>query len=371
MRFFLLLCMLFSFNIIARAQDGATIMQEPARPSGMRGAATDLPDISVVGDLAGKLSNISGDADKDRLSLRSVEFAYQGYVYPRARANVIVAFHKHEGNIETELEEANITFMDIFGGLGAKAGKMLGGFGKVNTVHPHHLPFADQPDAHKNFMGGHGLMFEGASLNCLLPLPFYAMAEAGWGHAPDAHHHSDEEAAEEAEFSFANQVYLGRLIVSFPLGRDCELAPGVSYVKGNGAHYLEHTDETGLLGFDLTYKSFPSTFSRFIIQNELFLLNRKLPVGTLNRYGFYSYLGYKMNPHWSAGARYDQAQDALPYEDGTMPPATSAQSLIITRNLTETTYLRGQYKYYNEPRGVFEVFLQLSFGIGPHSHPLE
>jgi len=369
MRLFLLFSILFTFNVIARAQDNSAIMREPARPSGMRGAATDLPDISVVGDLAGKLSDISGDADAGGFGLRSVEFAYQGYVYPRARANVIAAFHRHEGSIEAEVEEANVIFMDIFEGVSAKAGKMLADFGKVNTVHPHHLPFTDQPDAHKNFMGDHGLMVEGASLSCLLPLPFFAMAQAGWGHAPGAHSHSDGE--NEAGFSLAGEACLARLLVSFPLGRDCELTPGLSYVNGNGAHYLEHTDETEVFGFDLTYKSFPSAFSRFVIQNELFLLNRKLPVGTLNRYGFYSYLGCKMNPYWTLGARYDHAQDALPYEDESIPPASSAQSLVLTRNLTETTYLRGQYKYYNQPQGAFEVFLQLSFGIGPHSHPLE
>ncbi len=403
MRLFLLISIfIFSaFNVFAQSREniygGTAVMQEPAKPAGMRGVSTDLPDISVVGEIVGKACNIDGDIDKDRLQLRSVEFAYQGYIYPEMKANVILAFHKHEGNIESDIEEANVIFTNLFNAFSLKAGKMLGNFGIVNSFHPHHLPFVDQPDVHKNFMGDHGLMLEGASLNYLLPLPFFAEIEAGWGHAPAGHHHSTEESDtadvvdtsgntitvdlhqehEHAEFSLADQVSIGRLKLSFPISRDSEMVSGISYVKGMGAHYLEHKDKTQVSGVDITFKLFPSAFSKIVWQNEYFMLNREVPIGTIKRNGFYSYLGYKLNQYWSFGTRYDQTQDAFPHEDASgitsvdVSQDTRAQSVIITRNLTETTYLRGQYKYYSEPEGRFEAFLQMSFGIGPHSHPLE
>ncbi|MFH1259439.1 MAG: hypothetical protein ABII74_06490 [Elusimicrobiota bacterium] len=403
MQVFLLICLLFvcSMNVFAQDKEniygGSAVMQEPAKPSGMRGAATDLPDISVVGEIVGKACNIEGDIDKNKLNMRNVEFAYQGYIYPSMRANVILAFHKHEGNIESDIEEANVVFTNLFNAFSLKAGKMLGNFGIVNGFHPHHRPFVDQPDVHKSFLGDHGLMLEGAALNYLLPLPFFAEIEAGWGQTPAGHHHSTEEAQtadvldtsgntrtvdlhqehEHTEFSLADRVSTGRLKLSFPLGRDSELISGISYAKGKGAHYLEHKDETQVSGVDLTFKLFPSAFSKFVWQNEYFILNRAVPIGTIKRNGFYSYLGYKANQYWSFGARYDRTQDAFPHPDAAgltnvdVSQATKAQSIIVTRNLTETTYLRGQYKCYTEPEGRFEAFLQMSFGIGPHSHPLE
>lgn len=401
MRILSIACIVFSSIMCAVADENiygnTAVMAGPAQPSGMRGTASDLPDISVVGDIVGKLSNVGNDADRDKLQLRSVEFAYQGYVYPEMKANVILAFHKHEGAIESEIEEANVLFTNLYRGVSLKAGKMLGSFGIVNGYHPHHLPYVDQPNAHTNFLGGHGLMLEGAVMSYLLPLPFYAQIDAGWGHAPAGHHHAASDAAtttivdangdtvtvdlhEEhvhTFFSLADQVSTGRLKMSFPLGRDAELTTGASIAAGKGAHYEEHSDETRVTGADVTFKSFPGAFSRMVWQSEYFNLHREVPIGTITRDGFYSYLGYRANQYWTFGTRYDYAQDAFPHADATgadsvnVSQDTRAQSLIVTRNLTETTYLRGQYKYYMEPEGRFEAYLQLSFGIGPHSHPLE
>jgi hypothetical protein len=397
MRYILCVFVILFSSVFAIAQEASVVMSEAARPAGMRGVSTDLPDISVVGEIVGKVCNIEGDIDRDKLQMRSVEFAYQGYIYPQMKANVILAFHKHDGNVESDIEEANVVFSNLLGVFGAKAGKMLGNFGVVNGYHPHHLPFVDQPEAHKSFMGAHGLMLEGASLNYLLPLPFFAQVEAGWGHAPSAHHHSTEEAEtttitdtngnvvtvdlhaehDDTVFSLADQVSTGRLKLSFPFGRANEITTGASFAKGKGAHYLEHMDETQLSGLDLTVKLFPSAFSKVVWQNEYFSLNREVPIGIIKRNGFYSYLGYNVNQYWSFGTRYDQTQDAFPHPDlaGTpsveLSQSTRASSAIITRNLSETTYLRCQYKYYSEPEGKFEAFMQLSFGIGPHSHSLE
>jgi manganese/iron transport system ATP-binding protein len=97
----------------------------------MRGAASDLPDISVVGDIVGKLSNGGEAADKNRLSIRGVEMALQGYVYPAVWANVIAAFHQHDGVMEVDLEEAYVNFLRVYDNLNARVGKMLVNFGKV------------------------------------------------------------------------------------------------------------------------------------------------------------------------------------------------------------------------------------------------
>jgi len=90
-------------------------------------------------------------------------------------------------------------------------------------------------------------------------------------------------------------------------------------------------------------------------------------VGTLNRDGFYSFLNYRTDKYWDFGARFDYAENAWPvisYE--------RALSGIITHHLTETSYWRLQYKHRNlDGKTINEGWLQVSFGIGPHSHELE
>ncbi len=390
---FLLLC--FFTVISVQAQETTSIyganavMTEPAKPSGMRGVSTDLPDISVIGDIAGKLTNRDGDADRDKINLRGVELAFQGYIYPQMRANVIIGIHKHGSVMETEVEEAYADILKLYGNFSAKAGKYLAGLGKLNGQHQHHWPFVDQPQVNANFLGGHGLSTEGAMLKYLLPLPFFAQVEASWGNAPEAHHHSDEQTAtvtdingnqievavhthDETAFSLASETRSGRLWMSFPLGTKSELETGFSGASAQGAHYKEHKDDVQLYTCDLTLKLWPTSFSRFVFQNELMQMTRTVPLGELKRFGAYSYVGYKFNQYWSSGLRFDYAEDAFPHNgDINVADITKAGSFILTKNLTETTYLRGQYKYYAEPQGIFEVYAQLCFGIGPHSHPLE
>lgn len=392
MRKLIIILSLFISSIVF-AQE---VMESPAKPSGMRGTASDLPDISVVGDIIGKATNNALDSDKDGINLRGTELALQGYIYPRIKANVIIAFHKHEGNIEADVEEAYANFTKVAGALSAKAGKMLVNFGKVNNIHPHHLPFVEQPLVIQNFYGDHGLSMEGASFGYLLPLPFFAQIEAGWGHAPQGHSHASNEVEttdiadvngdivtvakyaehEHTTFSLADKIGTGRLWLSFPLSNRSELETGFSGAIGKGMHFEEHQDDVRVYGLDVTYKLWPASFSRLIFQNEALYLTRKVPIGDIKRLGLYSYLGYKFNQYWSAGLLYDYAEDAWPHVDAAgnasveVSSTAKAGSFVLTRHLTETTYIRGQYKYNFEPEN-YEAWLQLCFGIGPHSHPLE
>ncbi|MDD5259040.1 MAG: hypothetical protein PHD29_03690 [bacterium] len=393
MRKLLLILSLF-ISSFAYAQE---VVEAPAKPAGMRGISGDFPDISIVGDIVGKTTNNALDSEKDTINLRGTELALQGYIYPQIKANVIIAFHKHEGSIEADVEEAYANFTRVAKALSVKAGKMLVSFGKVNNIHPHHLPFVEQPLAIQNFFGEHGLSLEGASFGYLLPLPFFAQIEAGWGHAPQGHSHASTDAEtadvndvngdiitvakyeehEHTDFSLADKAGTGRLWLSFPLSEKSELETGFSGVIAKGAHFEEHQDDVRMYGLDLTFKLWPSTFNRFILQNEIFYLTRKVPIGDIKRLGLYSYFGYKIDQYWSIGLLYDYAEDAWPHADETgnssveISSTAKAGSCVLTRNLTETTYLRGQYKYNFEPEENYEAWLQLCFGLGPHSHPLE
>ncbi len=329
-------------------------------------AATNLPDISVIGDLAIQTSSDKETEGINKLSVREIELALQSYLYPNIRADVFLAMHKHDEKIEPEICEAKVSFLRLFiDGLALKAGKIHVDFGKVNKIHQHERPYSDQPSVITNFLGEHGLVGEGAALEYLFPFPFFLQAQAGRWNLQVEHHHHEEGAEEPTEFSLAGTVNTGRLWSSFRLGENIELELGGSYAQGNGSHYLEHKDKVKLGGADLTLKFWPSAYKMLITQNELFYLIRDVPHGKLKRIGFYNYLGYQFNKYWDVGIRFDHTENALP-EDKKI----SLLSAVITNKLTETTKIRLQYGF-NLDKKVHDAALQLVFGMGPHSHPLQ
>jgi len=300
------------------------------------------------------------------------------------RADIFFAMHRHEGRLEPELCEAYVSFLKLVDGFSLKTGKIHVDFGKINKIHQHERPYMDQPAVITNFLGGHGLVGEGANLSYLLPLPFFLQLDAGAWQIP-AHEHEPEETGVTGltgtdgspigeilvpgecgnEFGFGNEAATARIWSSFSLGNMSELEFGLSGAKGNGSHYTHHQDEAEVSGADITLKFWPSTFKRIISQNEFLKLKRTVPVGELNRQGFYCYLGYQANKYWETGVRYDSAENAFPVLE-----ETNSVSLVVTNKLTETTKIRLQYAHSLET-DINTGYLQLVFGIGPHTHPLQ
>ncbi len=352
-------------------------------PQGMRGTALNLPDVSALANITGYVSDDKSDTGRNELGVNEVETAFQGYIYPEMRADLILAIHKHDGEYESEICEAKASFLRLADGLSAEMGKIHVDFGRVNKLHTHHLPMVDKPQVLVNFFGDHELAGQGAAVKYLLPfLPFYTQVQAGaWTMAAHEHAYSSADVLditgstvsavttsdEHSDFSPAGKTYTARLNSSFEVADKTELELGVSGLKGRGAHYEEHMDNVEVTGADLTLRLWPSAYKKFTFQNEWMHLKREVPVGTLRRDGFYSFLNYRADKYWDFGARFDYAEGALPsisYE--------RSLSAIVTRHLTETSYWRVQYKHRNlDGENVNEGWLQVSFGIGPHSHELE
>ena len=358
------------------------IMAAAAPPQGMRGAPVNLPDISVIGVLNGHVTDDKSDPARNRLEFDEVETAFQGYIYPEMRADVFLAIHNHDGEYETEICEAKASFLKLLNGLSAEAGKIHVNFGKLNKIHTHHRSMADQPRALTNFFGGHGLVGQGGVLQYLLPLPFFAQLEGGAWRMAGHHHHSDETAevsdinnntvnaviqTESGDFSLADEVYTGRLRTSFAPSAKSELELGASIAKGRGAHYTHHKDKAVVAGADLTFRSWPSAYGRWVFQNEWLYLTREVPAGKLYRHGFYSWLNCRFSKYWDIGGRFDYADGALPVNS-----IERALSGILSYHLTETSCARFQYKNRKAAgKKINEGWVQFAFGIGPHSHELE
>lgn len=331
----------------------------------LHAAGMNLPDISVLGDFTAQTSTDENYPDRNELTIRSIELALQGYLYPQIRSDIFLAMHRHESEFEAEICEASVSFMRLFiDGLGLQAGKIHVDFGKLNKIHQHERPFVDQPLALTNFFGPHGLVGTGGVMNYLFPLPFFLRLEGGVFRVPvEAHDHADGE--EPVEFGVAGNVYTARLWSGIGLGDKAELELGASGAMGNGSHYLEHKDEAIITGCDFTVRAWISAHQRLIFQNEFFYLNRQVPPGTLDRFGAYSYCRFQFSKYWDTGLRYDWTENAFPEKI-----ISSLISVIGAYRFTETTRLRVQYGFYPDA-SLHSAALQLVFGIGPHTHPLQ
>jgi hypothetical protein len=365
-KYFIVLFTIFLFVNISFAQ---TNEEQPTPPPGMRTTTSNFPDVSFVGDITGKLSDDKNDEERDKILVREVELALQGYIYPQMRADMFLAMHRHNEETVAEICEGYASFLNLGKGFSLKVGKIHVDFGKINKIHSHHRPYADQPQVITNFLGEHGLVGQGAVLSYLLPTKKFLQLDLGTWYV-EGHHHEEEEP-ECTEFSLADKVHTAKLWNSYPLTDISELEIGLNFAKGKGAHFKEHKDNAEVYGIDLTYKKFPHAHKKILLQNEFFWLKREVPLGKIKRFGFYSFANYKINKYYEFGIRYDNTEDAFPHQDSVnISEKSETVSFIATRNLTETTKLRLQYKYDIENRNN-TTYLQLQFGIGPHSHPLE
>jgi hypothetical protein len=341
-------------------------------------SALELPDISVVGNIVGNIVGAYGSnaslKNNKKIAVEGVGLALQGYLYPTIRTDVIMALHKHGTSYQADLEEAYVSFLELYlpgagihvPDLSIKVGKKLLDIGKVNARHAHHWSYVTRPDVLNSFFGDHGLNGQGMNFSYLLPVPFFCQWDVGLWYIDSAHSHDDEEHSEDTTvLGMAHYNYLTRLWTSYELSLDQELEIGLNVIKGYGTHYQEHTDNVTVAGLDLTYRHILGSYQRLLFQNEVYSLKREVPVGTLNRLGFYNFINYRMNRYWDYGLRYDYVETPFPEIQ-----IQSYLSAIITHSLTKMTKARLQYKQSLRDSD-YAVYFQLTFGMGPHSHPLE
>lgn len=346
-------------------------------------SATNLPNISLIGTFLGVHSETENSFD-----VKEIEIAFQNYLYPSIKADVFTAIHKEDsGERNLELEEAYLTFFDVYGllvpnterqtGLGAIAGKKLLGIGKTNSLHPEQLDFVDRPMVIQQFYGGQeGLSAEGAQLNYILPLPFFSQVEIGYWTANTGHSHEEEELDEEHEeneeehhehsIEYSNRILSSRLWNSFALSSYEELQFGINYLLGNASSSIENEQQQSY-GTDITYtKTFANNNNKLLkIQSEYFLAKYgEEGESRETQSGYYISSNYKFNRFYSVGTRFGHLG-----QHGNEGEMKDQWSFLLNRQLTETTKFRFQY---NTGEGVENTFyIQLIFGMGPHSHVLQ
>lgn len=343
------------------AQESELAETSPAEPSG---SAMLIPDISIVVDGVGRTSTNKQEEGRNQFQLREVELAVQGYLYPQIRGDVFVAFEEEE--LQGRIEEAYVSILQIGDtSLTANAGKKYLDFGKNNPVHREKWPFTTQPFVVRNFLNPEeGLTGQGGQLNYLLPTKGRLFGQLSLGiWKPSAHAHEEEEEGPELGLGAVDRVYTGRLWLSKAMGDSAEVELGLNGAGGPNEEELGG-GKVRLYGIDFTYRAWPGTFRRMLIQGEAMRHRRN----DVSRDGYYLLGFYRWDKYNDAGLRYDWSE--IP---GTESGHDSGLSPFYTRWLTETSYVRLQVTRGSsaDTGKTASVFLQFVWGLGPHAHQLQ
>ncbi|OPZ84155.1 MAG: hypothetical protein BWY76_01968 [bacterium ADurb.Bin429] len=364
----------FSFLILCLLALAVAAQETPTQPT-----ASMLPDISIIGNAIGTLTNgESADID-DHLQLQEVEVVFGAGIYPGIRGDVVIALH--DPDFSAEVEEGYVTIEQFTSSapVGGRIGILRIPFGKVNPVHPHQLPYADLPLVTRNLLGeefiGNG--FEVSGL--LTPGDAFLQAQVGRWKAREQHHEEEGEEHEHGGAAFHDRFTTARLWTGLPISTKSEVEIGVSGGWGQGYH--EELDNAGnlvdihrpditLYGADVTWRKWLPRERRLLLQAEAVRREQKGDEKT-KQFGFVALGTFQPSKFVELGARYDWTQ--VPVEEGDPAAHLSGVSLFATRYLNETTFLRGQVTRGQNHKGETEhtVTLQLVFGFGPHAHVLQ
>ena len=329
--------------------------QQP--PQQTRSSLTFNPDIGVIGDFRG--SYISRGKKNFDLFLNETEVSLQATVDPYARADFFLSFGRNPetGEYGVEVEEGYLTTLSLPARLQLKAGRFRSAVGRLNTVHPHALPFIDMPNAYANYFGEEGLKDEGLSLSWLLPTKgFYQeivfQTTSGYTETP-AFARSDNNRL----------LYVSHLKNFFTLNDNTTLELGISGLSGPN----DSARVTNMASADITYKWKPvklNTYHSLTWQSEFYFGHANLADNfSVNSFGLYSFLQYQLAKRWFLTARYDYAQK--PYNKTIKE---NAVSLTAGWYATEFSKLEFETKTTDDniDKRFYQAWLRWIFVIGAH-----
>jgi hypothetical protein len=291
--------------------------------------------------------------------LRESEVAFQAVVDPYARADFFFSFPE-EG---VDVEEGVVSFTSLPWGLFAKVGRMRTTFGKINTLHLHVLPWADEPLPIVNLLGGdEGWVGSGVSLAKLLPLPGDVFSEL------TLQVFDGDEGALFAAPKRSLLSYNGHYRIFSDLGESTNLDVGLSY--GGGPNGITEYSDTRLQALDATFRWKPlrtATYRSASLRGEYIRSLKDELTGTETAVGWFLSGEYQLAKRWYAGARYETADNA---DDATFQD--SGEALILTFWPSEFSQLRSELRrrHYSGGETANEILLQFQFAIGAHgAHP--
>ena len=341
-------------QVEAEMQAGATDQPTAAQP---RSSLSFNPDIGVIGDFQSSYTS-RGKKNFD-MYLNETEISLQAVVDPYIRADFFLTFGRDPstGKYGAAVEEGYLTTLSLPAKLQLKVGKFREAIGRINTTHPHALPFIDLPNAYVNLFGEEGLNDEGASLSWLLPnKAFYQelvfQTTAGFSESP---------AFVRSEGN--HLVCLAHFKNFFTLSDNATLELGLTGISGPNAF----SRTTNIAAGDLTYKWKPvqmNTYRSLTWQSEFYYSNNHdAPGSAINSFGLYSFLQYQIAKTWFLTGRYDYAQK--PYDE-----SIKEQAYSLTAGWYATEFSRIELEAKTSDDNIeqryYQGWLRWIFVIGAH-----
>ena len=355
------------------------------------GAGVVNPDISVLGQPFMRWTNGATDPSPRRVTFDpgEVEMVYDSYLNPYAKGYFVTSLSS-DG---LALEEGYFTLLrGLPGGLALKGGRYRVGFGKLNPMHPHAVPFAERPHVLAAYLpGGEAFDETGVSLSERVPLPgaFSLTASGDWLQgdsfrilraSSDGTNDplvADPTAGDRA--GEARPAFVGALSGFGSIGDRSGYEVALSAT--GGTNNVAAATRTAIYDAAGKLKLWTSASAYMLVQGELLKLDREeagwdsvAAVYTKTRVqplGGYLYADYNFSPRYDAGLSYERYQQ--PTTEKTRDQSVGAFAGLAL--MEETTSFRLEWNRLLpgtpagaavSPKAVSTVMLRVIYSMGPH-----
>ena len=359
-----------------------------AAPPALAGVVN--PDISIVGQPFILWTDDETDPTHKRptLNLGEVEGVFDAYLNPYAHGTFILSIA--DGGVDVE-EGYFQLLRGLPGGLAVKGGKYRAGFGKLNTQHPHAVPFAKRFRVLAAYLPGDESLNEtGLSLSERIPIPgdFSLTATGDWlqgdsyriERGPSGSSNDPLGSNPEADrASEPRPAVLGRLAGFGQIGDRSGYELGLSATEGT--NNVAASARTRVIGGDAKFKIWSGPVSYLVLQGEVLHLNRDdagwdsttaaYTTAKATATGGYLYADYNFKTRYNLGAGFERFQDPTPDKTwNTAFKVFAGYSL-----LEETTAFRLDWDHFSPgtptgvtvaPSDVNTVTMRVIFSMGPH-----
>jgi hypothetical protein len=145
-----------------------TAASEPAAPAAPRGRIPFIPDVGVVGDIVGTVSDtLPDDEGNNRFSMRELEVVFGHDVDPYTRFDATLTFSDFE---DPDVEEAYASYWNLPFEWKGRIGRMHQYLGKASAIHRDSLDTVDEPLVVQKYLGVEGYFKTGLDLTGFTPL---------------------------------------------------------------------------------------------------------------------------------------------------------------------------------------------------------
>ena len=382
-----------------------------SRPASSSGQGSFNPAISLI--LDGRFASFDNDPENyeipgfalgNEAGLREKGFAV-GHSELTMSANIddkfygqmTLAFDDHDGEVETELEEAFIQTLALGHGLNIKAGRFLSEIGYLNQQHAHTWDFADAPLIYRGLFGDQ-LIDDGVQMTWLAPTELFLQVgtELFSGSRYPAGGRTNGIGAWTAFAYLGGDIGISQ---SWQLGlshweaNDVEDRQSGGHDHGGGeAETPSFSGDSEINALSLVYKWAPngnpkSQQLKFQFEyfdrdedGEVVMLNSGTPPEMTSydgdQKGWYAQTVYKFKPQWQVGLRYDLldsnnrgsdvdvlAEAGLDNENHD-PERYSASIDWLPSEFSRLRLQYNQDKSYGETD--HQIFLQYTMSLGSH-----